>query len=114
VPLDWKDILDIVSLIGNICIIVITYYTLGFGYLDQTRDLPIAFRKNAVAIEGEVYNLKTTSSTQEFSVENEVFIVNKDYFIEVRSENIYEVFYLPNSKHVINVIDNNGNSLLLE
>ena len=93
-------------------IFILLIPTVGFGYIEQTRDLSAAFRKSPVSIEGEVQNLSRTKSGQEFSISNHEFSLNRDNFIEVSRNKVYRIFYLQNSKYIVNIIDETGNSLL--
>ena len=86
--------------------------SLHFGFLDHTRDLSLAFREKYVSIEGEVLNLNFTNSTQKVRVANQEFSLKRNTFNDVNRNNIYRIVYLPNSKYVIDVIDEDGSSLL--
>ena len=93
-------------------IFLLLIYILGFDYVDQTRDLPMAFRKDTVSIEGEARYLDSTKSSQIFQIANQKFIVSNDDFNDVSRNNVYRVDYLPNSKYVIDIFDEDGRSLL--
>jgi len=82
-------------------IFILLAISLGFGYTEQTRDLSAAFRKSPVSIEGEVQNLSRTKTGQEFSISNHEFSLNRDNFTEVSRNKVYRVFYLQNSKYIV-------------
>ena len=80
------------------------------GFINMTRDLPLAIREDYVSVEGEARVLDEKSNkiivaSQEFTLENGKF--NK-----AKPNESYRIIYLPNSKYVIDVINENGKSLL--
>ena len=78
---------------------------INFGFVNMTKDLPLAAREEYSMINGTVRIIESNASRQIIEVEGIQFNLPKDTFNEVIEYEDYTVYYLPNSKHVINVID---------
>ena len=95
--------------------VIVVLYIIGamhFGFLDYTHDLPMAFRKDYISIEGEAQIISATRYNQVIRIANYEFILSKNVFIEISRNSGYKLYYLPNSKYVVNVISEDGQSLL--
>ena len=70
-----------------------------------------------VSYMGSNYNVSLEipdASSYIFYIANQEFILSRDNFKAVNRNEVYRIIYLPNSKYVIDVIDENGRSLLRE
>jgi len=95
-------------------ILVVLYVigAIGSGFVNHTRDLPMAIRRDFATIEGEVQIVRNNNSYQRILVFNEEFNLNRRYFYNVSRNNTYRIIYLPNSRHIIDIINEEGRSLL--
>ena len=99
-------------IIYAIMVVLYSFFALGSDYnIAMTRDLPMAFRRNYVSIEGEAHSIRDTNSSQVVSIANKQFNLREADFNKVTRNNTYQINYLPNSRYVIDVIDENGRSL---
>jgi hypothetical protein len=80
--------------------------------INQIRDLPMAFKREYVSIIGEAENINYSSSNQILYIESQEFYLDNEYFSRVEKNNKYQINYLPHSRHVIDVIDEDGVSML--
>jgi len=95
--------------------ILVVLYVLGaisFGFINHTRDLPMALRGEYVYIESEVQIVQSNNSNQRIRVFNHEFDLNSRYFYDIGRNNTYRIVYFPNSKRVIDVFTADGRSLL--
>jgi len=97
--------------IYSILVILYIVMMLNVDFFDHTRDMPLAFSKKFISIEGKVLNLRYTNSKQTFEVAGQTFVLQEKHFNGINADGIYKVIYLPNSKYVIDVIGENGRSL---
>ena len=104
-PKIWLSIYSVMAIIYIVVII-------SFGFIGYTRDLPLAFRREYSSVSGEVHTVRFVNSTQRINIANLEFRLELSDFEPVNRNNTYQVIYLPNSRRVIDVIDENGRSLL--
>jgi glucan phosphoethanolaminetransferase (alkaline phosphatase superfamily) len=99
-------------IIYSILVVLYIIGAIGFGFINHTRDLPMAIRRDFSTIEGEVQIVRNNDSSQRVRVFNQEFDLNRQYFYDVSRNNAYRIIYLPNSRHVIDVIAEDSRSLL--
>lgn len=99
-------------IIYGIAVLVYVVIAINFGFVDMTRDLPLAIRKEFSQIGGSAQTIKITKSTQTIIVQGVKFSLSRDSFESPAASDSYQFVYLPNSKYVIDIIDDNGISLL--
>lgn len=92
-------------------LIVALAFSLGIGFMNQTRDLPIAIRGDFSSVKGEAHAQHSSRVNQSFIVERQEFSLRKRHFNDIHSGYIYNVIFLPNSNYIIDIIDENGQSL---
>ena len=85
---------------------------LSLGFIGRTADLPAAIREDFSRIDGLVRIVKNNNSVQVIEVKGVKFDLPKDTYNSVNANIEYTFIYLSNSKYVINVLDENGFSLL--
>ena len=93
--------------------VMVTIYvvsSLFLGIIGHTRDLPAAFRKEYVSVEGEARVLDEKSN--KIIVAGQEFTLDNGKFNKAKSSENYRVIYLPNSKYVIDIINDDGKTLL--
>jgi hypothetical protein len=108
----WKSrtwlIVCLVALGGGVIIL------LYVGIIKMTADLPFAIREEYVQISGSSQIVKYTDNFLKVKVDEIEFKIPHNYFRTKPFDDSmeYTIIYLPNSKYVIDVIDENGNSIL--
>ena len=81
----------------------------------QTMDLSYAFSKEHMTVAGEATNVRYSggkTASQLFTIDNENFEITRSVFLDVKDGEIYTIKYLPNTKFIIDVLDENSSSLL--
>ena len=94
-----------VALIGYIAILG------NIGFVGMTKDLPLAIREDYSQINGKVKIISNIEATRTVEVKGIMFIIQKDTFNAMSSNENYTFIYLPNSNSIIDIIDENGKSL---
>ena len=95
------------------CVLVIYAVLLvKIGFIDMTKDLPLAIREEFSQINEVVYIIERTDSVWTVKANGVVFKLSNDAFKAISFNKEYTFIYLPNSKYVIDVIDEYGESLL--
>jgi len=97
-----------VALIGYIVIL------LNIGFIGMTKDLPLAIQEDYSQISGKVQIISNIEATRTVEVKGITFIIQKDTFNVISSDENYTFIYLPNSNSIIDIIDKNGKSLLMQ
>ena len=97
--------------IYTIVVALYSFFLLGSGHIAAARDLPLAFGSEYSSIIGEARIIDATDRTQRIRVANQRFTLYRRHFNYVTPNNTYQVNYLPNSRYVVDVIDENGQSL---
>jgi hypothetical protein len=99
-------------LIYGCAIILYAVIQINFGFINITKDLPLAIRENYSVISGSVQIIESNESTQIIEVGGIQFDLPNDTFSPISAYDEYTVRYLPNSKYVINIIDKTEVSLI--
>jgi len=83
-----------------------------YSFIERTMDLSLCINRNYSTTTITVQTVSTNRHTQTITTGRNTFrLETKDFHTVTRSET-YQITYLPNSKYVINIIDENGKSLL--
>ena len=78
----------------------------------MTKDLPLAIREEYSTINGAAQSIFCGSKLQTIEIGDSHFDIPLKLFLTVRSGEEYTIQYLPNSMYVIDIIDNDGVSLM--
>jgi len=81
------------------------------GFAKTTKDLPFAWREEYSIINGTANMIDFDQSKLTIEVGDIQFNVPRSTFDTITANGQYTIVYLPNSKYVIDVIDNTGASL---
>ena len=82
------------------------------GFIGRTADLPAVIREDFSRINGSARIVKSNNSVQTIEVKGITFDLPKDTYTLVNADVEYTFVYLPQSKYVIDVVDEYGRSLL--
>lgn len=95
-------------------VIVVLYVVILFstGFSQYIRDFPSAVKEKFISIEGEAHILKVSNAKVSIRVQDVEFVLDDKSFNPIRSNITYKIIFLQNSKYVINVIDDEGHSML--
>ena len=81
----------------------------------QTKDLPYAIRQEHVTVTGEVEKIRYSggrTASQLCTIDNIDFNITHSAFLAIKEGETYTIAFLPNTKFIIDVFDENGRSLL--
>ena len=82
-----------------------------FGLGHMTKDLPSAIRKDYSQINGIVEVIESSGTKQSVLIDGRYFEIEKG-FHAVEAGEEYTFYYLKNSRYVVDIIDEDGQSLL--
>ena len=81
----------------------------------HTKDLSYAIRKEHVSVTGEAKNVRYSggrTTSQLCTIDNLNFVIARSTFLDVTEGKTYTIAYFPNTKFMIDMLDENGTSLL--
>jgi len=93
--------------IYSVSAIMIIIIGLIAGFVDMTRDLPLAFQENYYSTEGE----NVFYHDGKLNVDDKKLTIRKEKFGDIEYGEKYCVLYLSNTKFVIDILNENGASL---
>ena len=108
-PQIWLAIYG-VMMFAFIIVLVLSWYSVS----RQTKDLSYAIRKEHLAVTGEAQKVRydgRRTTSQFCTIDNVNFEITRSAFFDVSEGEVYTVIYLPNTKFVIDMLDENGKSL---
>jgi len=100
--------------IYSAAILVYLVIAISLGFIGMIKDLPLAIREEYSRISGSAQIVMSNNSSQVVKVQGIQFDLPKDLFNVVTASEEYTLFYLPNSKYVIDIINGTKTSLIME
>lgn len=94
------------ALAGYITIIV------NFGFIDMTKDLPLAIREDFSQVSGVAQVIEETGSAQTIEVSGITLDLPKNTCHKISANEEYIITYLPNSMCIIEIIGEEGKSFM--
>ena len=93
-----------------ICAVVVyAIIVIKLGFINMTKDLSLAIKEDYSVISGKVIVSVFIAGNQTIEIGDSQFVIPEKYFEVVNRKEEYTIYYLPNCKTVIEVINNKEN-----
>jgi len=85
----------------------------AFSFIERTMDLPLCINRDYSTTVITVQTILTNKNTQTINIEKDTFRLENRDFNAVIQGKTYRITYLPNSKYVVDIVDDDtGYSIL--